>query len=136
MLEETKTLRRFAFYVPLVFCIIYGLIAVCVLQGCQNPDKRVQAAIGLTATKDVFVSTARAAKRLCEQGVIGESDCVEIKAIYGEVRELLISAKEIWKDMSATDSPDSSIGIVYEKHIEAIFVRVARLNEIIRKAVE
>ena len=136
MLGQTKTLQRFAFYAPLVFCIIYGYIAFGMLSGCSNPDKRVTAAIGLTATKDVFVSTARAAKRLCEQGVISESDCAEIKAIYGEARELFISAKEIWKDMSATDSPESSIGIVYEKHIEAIFVRVARLNEIIRKAVE
>ena len=136
MLEQTKTLRRFAFYVPLVLCIIYGLIAFGMLSGCSNPDKRVTVAIGLTATKDVFVSTARAAKRLCEQGVIGESDCAEIKAIYGEARELLISAKEIWKDMSATDSPDNSINLVYEKHIEAIFKRVARINEIIRKAVE
>lgn len=88
-------------------CIIAFVLFVmtCIsLIGCVSTDKRVNTGLTLKATKDVFVVTARGAKRLCEAEVISDSDCKKIEDAYIEGRDLLISAEKIWSIASSTNS--------------------------------
>ena len=110
--------------------VLSGLaLLVFAVPGCQNPDKRVTTAIGLKTTKDVLVSTATAAKRLCEQGVISEGDCATIQELYTEGRKALVDAKTIWDVMAATDSFDNN------KNYNDLIMAVARITAVIENAI-
>ncbi len=112
-------------------------MAVCVamaLQACINTDKRVTSAIGLKTTKDVFIATAKTAKRLCEQGVLSDNDCATIESTYTQGRVLLISAKAVWDGMVTMDSFDANSS--YNELIISVVNLTANMEAIIRKVGE
>ena len=117
--------------VLLLFTALYVIIA---LSACTNTDKRVTSAIGLKTTKDVFIATAKTAKRLCEQGVLSANDCALAESSYEEGRQLLISAKAVWDNMVTTDSFDANSS--YNELVISVVNLTANMETIIRKVSE
>jgi hypothetical protein len=92
-------------------------------------DTKTSTGITLKATKDVFITTATTAKRLCESGVIKEEDCFAIKEAYEDGREMLINAKALWDGMVAIDD------FAQNKKYESILVEVSRMAAVIENII-
>jgi len=110
----------------------YFIIAILVLVvlGCSIGQKK-QSAIGLKTTKDTLVSVATAAKRLCENGTLGENECKQIEDIYTQGRGLLIEAKAAWDVMVDLDSFDNRAK--YENLIAQVTHLAGRIEGLIRE---
>ena len=118
--------------VSILFIIcLYSTCALMVIAGCQNTDRRVTSAIGLKTTKDIFIATATTAKRLCEQGVLSESDCATIESSYTRGRQLLLDAKILWDSMVLTDTFHSNED--YDELLMAVTRITAVIENTIRK---
>jgi|APSaa5957512535_1039671.scaffolds.fasta_scaffold33654_4 hypothetical protein len=115
------------FQISLCF-ILFVLCSIAII-GCANMDTKTSTGITLKATKDVFVETARTAKRLIDSGLISEADGYAIKDAYEDGRVLLRQAHEIWSRMVAVDS------FVNMRDYENALIEVARMSAVIENII-
>ena len=111
------------FQISLCF-IVFVLCSVAII-GCENMDTKTSTGITLKATKDVFIETARTAKRLIDSGVISEADAFTIKDAYEDGKVTLKHAKALWDGMVAVDS------FVNMRDYENALIEVARMSAVI-----
>ena len=97
------------------------LILFLISIGCSTSTKK-NIGIALLTTEDVLVSTATAAKRLCEAGVVSDDDCLAMQRMYSRARMLLIESKAMWDRMVLIDS------FVETKYYENLIIEITQLT--------
>ena len=115
----------------IVLCFVVFVVCALMIAGCGNMDKKTSSGITLKATKDVFVTTARSAKKLIDNGVIKGADAYAVKDAYEDGREMLIQAKALWDNMVALDSYMNMRE--YENALIEVSRMAATIEDIIRE---
>ena len=85
-----------AYILPILILFVLAI-------GCSTSTKK-NIGIGLLTVEDVLISTATAAKRMCEAGVVSDDDCLAMQRMFYRAETLLMESKTIWDRMVLIDS--------------------------------